>query len=303
MARTSTAWLTRLTSKGPVLLDGGTGSLLMARNGGASGYSMLLNLSAPESVESVHREFLAAGAQVIVANSFCASRAYLNPLGLAGRVAEINKAAVMLARGAAGSAQSGTVLVAGSIAPLPRGLTHDEQRQIFGEQVEALVESGVDLILCETFLDAIQGLTAVRVARDISAGRGMNLPVVLSMVPRVDAGSRIGWEQIGEALADGWLDLFGLNCGEGLLQTELCLAQLETRVFGPFWLKPSAGTAGSLVDAVEFGGVVGRLLKYFPIAAVGGCCGAGRDHVEAVSQALSANRDESNCTDFEGFPS
>ncbi len=303
MIRTELSWLTRENSLGPVLLDGGTGSLLLERIGGDVCCPPLYNLSHPEMVVSAHREFIAAGSMVIATNSFCAAEPYLSQAGYLSDVAEVNTSAVRLARQAIIESGVKGVMIAGSVAPLPSGLTEDERRRLFGAQIGVLVETGVEILLCETFLDAQKGLTAVEVAREVSRSARTRLPVVLSMVPPKDGRIPEAWGAIADALADGTISAFGLNCGTGLEVLRRCLEQLDIERFGPFWVKPSAGLPVTMdgkqnypVGPKQFAEEIATIVKRFPVVAAGGCCGAGPEHIDCLKRELVSNRNESSCT-------
>ncbi len=301
--RTELSWLTRDNSLGPVLLDGGTGSLLLERVDGDVQFSPLYNLSHPEMVVSAHREFIAAGSRVIATNSFCAAEPYLSQSKFASSIAEVNEGAVRLARKAIEVAGKSGVMIAGSVAPLPSGATEDEEKRLFAEQMIALVDSGVEMLLCETFLDAEQGLRAVEVANELSHAKGKRLPVVLSMVPPMDGSIPEAWRAIADALADGRISLFGLNCGTGFDVMKRCLEQLDTERFGPFWVKPSAGLPDSKdgkqnypVGPKQFADEIMAVVKRFPVVAAGGCCGAGPDYIDCLNRELATHLRESACT-------
>lgn len=303
MNRTELNWLTRENSLGPVLLDGGTGSLLLERIGGDVRFSPLYNLSHPEMVVSVHREFIAAGSEVIATNSFCAAEPYLSQGGNVADVNELNASAVRLARRAILESGAKDVMIAGSVAPLPPGLSEDEERQFFRQQVIALVENRVELLLCETFLDGQQGLRAVGVAREVSSAAGKRLPVILSMVPPKENRIPEGWRAIEDAVADGRISLFGLNCGTGLDSVLTYLEKLESRRFGPFWVKPSAGLPDSKkgkqnysVGPHRFAEEMAAIVKRFPVVAAGGCCGVGPEHIDCLNKKLATDQNESACT-------
>src|SRR5205085_838404 len=138
-----------------------------------------LCLRAPDLVRDVHRAYVKAGAQILESNSFGANRLRLAHFGLDKQVREINMAAVRLAREAAGD----RALVAGAIGPLgvrlePYGPTSvEEARSVFREQIEALVEAGVDLFILETFADLQEIEQAILAARDVAPGT----PIVAQM--------------------------------------------------------------------------------------------------------------------------
>ncbi|MBK7141497.1 MAG: homocysteine S-methyltransferase family protein [bacterium] len=296
MSRSSLDWLKRLNIQGPVLLDGGTGSLLWERKGKAGGNagapSSLFNLTDPGIVETVHREFVAASSQVLVTNSFGAVSRYLQQFGMAGRQEEINVAAVTLARRGASGALS-EVLIAGSIGPLPPDLPDDEVRSLFSEQARTLIQAGVDLLLCETMMSGRQAAEAAKAVKRVMAELDRAMPLVVSMVPPPDRKPPDDWAAVSELLTAGEIDLFGLNCGEGPDAIWRVLDRLDKEKFGPYWIKASAGLPrvmdGKLVYPIspeQFAGEVAEIVKSFPVVAVGGCCGASPQHIHSLGAVL-----------------
>ncbi|NJD90197.1 MAG: 5-methyltetrahydrofolate--homocysteine methyltransferase, partial [Geobacter sp.] len=159
-----------------LVLDGAMGTMLQERGLKAGQSPEELNLTMPEVVAAVHREYVAAGADIIVTNTFGGSREKLSHYGLEGRLQEINAAAVAIAREVAGE----NVYVAASIGPTGRfvepvgDLSFDAMAAIFREQAEALVEAGADLITLETFLDIKEIRAAIIAIREVSA----TIPVI-----------------------------------------------------------------------------------------------------------------------------
>ncbi|MDQ3323819.1 MAG: homocysteine S-methyltransferase family protein, partial [Acidobacteriota bacterium] len=173
-----------------------------------------LNLVSPDLVREVHKEYVKAGADVIETNTFGATRHRLQQYGLENKLSEINIAGARLAREAAGE----EVFVAGAIGPLdlriePYGPTSfDEAKEMFAEQVAALLEGGVDLFLLETFSDLSeieQGIKAVKELCD--------LPIMAQMTIQTDGKTLFGAdvEIITRRLDQYGADVIGLNCGVG----------------------------------------------------------------------------------------
>src|SRR5215210_5446445 len=137
-----------------------------------------LNLVAPDLVREVHEEYIKAGADIIETNSFGATRHKLQPYGLESKLREINAAAARIAREAAGD----RVFVAGAVGPLglriePFGPTsYDEAKEMFKEQVAALLDGGVDLFVLETFSDISEMRQAILAVRELC-----DLPIVTQM--------------------------------------------------------------------------------------------------------------------------
>src|SRR5262252_6364699 len=164
----------------PVLCDGAMGTLLYSKGIFINRSYDELNLSQPELIRSVHQDYLHAGAEIVETNTFGANSFRLGRHSLADKVRDINLAGAHLAREAA---KSFDVYVAGSVGPLgiriePLGKTSfEEARTAFREQVEALNEGGIDLLILETFGYVEELHQALLAARDVNP----NLPVVASV--------------------------------------------------------------------------------------------------------------------------
>ena len=202
---------------GPILADGAIGTMLYAAGASLDESFDALNLSRPELVLDTHRAYLDAGADLLETNSFGANRFKLEAFGLADRVHEINKKAVRLAREAREIAGR-PVLVAGSIGPTGRTLapfgvvSPEAVRAAFREQIEALLEGGVDLLVLETIGSLDEMTEAVGAARD-----ACDLPIVASMTFAED-GRTIGGsspEEVAARLSGLGVAAIGANCSVG----------------------------------------------------------------------------------------
>jgi methionine synthase I (cobalamin-dependent)/5,10-methylenetetrahydrofolate reductase len=280
----------------PMLLDGAMGTLLFSRGIPQRANLDELVLTRSELVSAIHREYVEAGADAIETNTFGANRFRLAHHGLEKLAGRINRKAAQLAREARETAGR-QVLVAGSIGPLGPG-NHPNQphpgiaRAAFREQVEGLLEGGVDFFVFETFerLDSL--LLAVEEAR-----RACDLPIVAQMtfgedMRGVDGSSP---ETAAEALTRAGVEAAGVNCGAGPLA---CLEALDR--LG----RPAGGVARSIVPnaglprRVEGQFVYSAGPEYFAetvpamLAAgariLGGCCGTTPLHTKAMREALDA---------------
>ena len=156
----------RRLAEGPLLCDGAMGTMLYARGGAIDACFDVLNLNNPGLVQSVHKDYVAAGADCLETNTFGANRFLLAAHNLEGRVREINRAGVKLARDVRESTGR-DVYVLGSIGPLGKYLAPlgtvsvDEAREAFREQADGLLEGGVDGFVLETFSDLTELAMAV----------------------------------------------------------------------------------------------------------------------------------------------
>ena len=282
---------------GPLLADGGMGTLLFSRGIPQRASLDELVVSRPDLIGAIHREYVEAGADLIETATFGANRARLAAFGLDAEAARFNRRAAQLAREARDVAGR-EVLVAGSIGPLgtpTRDLaSHDERaiRAAFREQVEGLLEGGVDLFVLETFSDLVHLRLAIDEAR-----RAADLPVVAEMTfgEELVAADGTTPEAAALALAEADVDALGVNCGAGPFG---CLEALErigqARPDAVRSVMPNAGLPqrvdGRFVYAAApeyFGSIVGKMLAG-GASIVGGCCGTTPDHVAAMCAVLDA---------------
>jgi len=177
--------LERLSTE-TILADGAMGTMLHSHGIGFEKCFDELNLTRPSAVAEIHRAYIEAGAELIITNTFGANRFKLAKHGLADHVVEINKASVDLAKRVV-AASFKDVLVAGDVGPLgvriaPFGRVQpDQARAAFAEQINALAEAGVDLIVIETFSDLYEIREAIKAAREVEAQHAVPLPIVASV--------------------------------------------------------------------------------------------------------------------------
>ena len=250
-----------------------------------------LNLTQPTLVTDVHREYLAAGADVIETNTFGASRVKLRGFGLGDQVRAINLAGARLAREAAGDG----AYVAGAIGPLgvriePWGKTGiDEAREYFREQAAALVEGGVDLFILETFRDWNEAAAAVEAVKSVCA-----LPIVALVTTEEDGNSLDGTppEQFGPALAGRGADIVGVNCSVGPAPMLETVERLAAVLDVPLAAQPNAGKPRDIegrniyLCSPEYMASYARRFIAHGVRLVGGCCGTTPDHIRQIALAV-----------------
>jgi homocysteine S-methyltransferase len=275
--------------------DGAMGTMLYAKGAFINRCYDELNLSLPALVRDVHQEYVRAGAELIETNTFGANRKRLAPFGFADKVRLINRAGVRIAREAARMAreESDQAFVGAAVGPLgvrlePLGSTTiDEARSIFREQIEALVEAGVDCLMLETFRDLNEVRAAVEAARD-AAGPDMVLMAHLSIEDdgRLQDGTSI--EDFTRALDAMPVDVIGLNCSSGpkvMLET---LEKMGAFTSKPLSALPNAGLPASvdgrniyLCSAEYMAHYAARFLQA-GARIVGGCCGTTPEHIREI---------------------
>ncbi|HAV78563.1 MAG TPA: bifunctional homocysteine S-methyltransferase/methylenetetrahydrofolate reductase, partial [Anaerolineae bacterium] len=304
-----TSFLQLLSSR-TILADGAMGTMLHARGIGFDKCFDELNLTNPSAVAEIHREYIEAGAQLVITNTFGANRFKLSKHGLQEDVVDLNKAGVDLARKVV-SASFKDVLVAGDVGPLgvriaPFGRVQPEAaREAFAEQIRSLAEAGADLIVIETMSDLYEIREAIKAAREVC-----ELPVVASVTFTRDDRTLLGDNptKVARTLHEAGADVIGVNCSGGPAQLLRILKQMNQAVpDGRFWVKPNAGwpeqVGGRIMypaDAEYFGEYA---LSFREAGAnmVGGCCGTTPQHIATMRKALDTNP-PSDSSHIEVFP-
>lgn len=285
----------------PILTDGAMGTELHARGVAFGACFDELNLTHPALVADIHRDYIEAGSQLILTNTFGANRYKLAEHGLEAQVAEINRAGVELARRIV-LASFKDVLVAGDVGPLgvrlvPFGrVTKAQARAAFAEQIASLAEAGADLIVIETLSDLTEILQAVKAAQ-----QACTLPVVASMTFTRDDRTLLGDApaKVALQLADAGADVIGVNCSGGPAQLLRILRQMREAVpEGRFWVKPNAGWPEQIAGRIMYPATPEYFAEYtwaFQQAGanlIGGCCGTTPEHIAAIRAALDAGPSE-----------
>jgi methionine synthase / methylenetetrahydrofolate reductase(NADPH) len=274
-----------------LVCDGAMGTMLYGKGIFINRCFESLNLSQPDLVTGVHREYLAAGADVVETNTFGASRVKLRGFGLGDQVHAINLAGARLAREVAGEA----AYVAGAIGPLgvriePWGKTGvDEAREYFREQAAALVEGGVDLLILETFRDWNEAAAAVDAARAVCT-----LPIVALVTTEEDGNSLDGTppEQFGPALAARGADVVGVNCSVGPAPMLETIERLSAVCEVPLSAQPNAGKPRDIegrniyLCSPEYMASYARRFIASGVRLVGGCCGTTPEHIRQIALAV-----------------
>ncbi len=285
-------------AQGVILADGAMGTMLHARENLPMDTCFdLLNITEPEVVESIHRAYVEAGAELIETNTFSANITKLTACNLEEECAEINRAGVELARRAAGAAPDRPVYVAGSVGPLgvrlaPFGrLTAREAYHAFHVQLAALIGAGVDALLFETFTDLHALAEAIRAARAIDP----DIPIIAQMTFTRDNRTTLGDTpaQVARQLSEHDVDVIGVNCSSGPAQL-LRIVQLMRQAAPGARLSvmPNAGWPEMAGGRVMYPATADYFAEYalaFKDAGaciVGGCCGTTPDHVRAMRGAL-----------------
>lgn len=290
----SRSFLERLQAGEALVADGATGTNHQINGLGLGVPPEEWVFDEPEKVVNLHRAFVAAGADILLTNSFGGTRIRLRDSQYADRAPELNRRAAELARAAAN--QRNGVFIAGSMGPTgmlcePLGeLTHTDAVANYAEQAAALTEGGVDLLLLETFFALEEALAAIEGVK-----RASHLPLVVSF--SYDQGTRtmmgLRPSQVVEALAPLGLTAIGANCGKTLDAMEQIVVEMAAQKTGlPIWVKPNAGLPRMVGEVAEYDvgpEMMGEYaVRYLKAGAqiVGGCCGNTPAHIAAIAQAV-----------------
>src|SRR5258706_4952421 len=280
-----------LDSDGVFVFDGAVGTRLYDKGIYINRSYDELNLTNPDLVREVHEEYVAAGTEIIEPNSLGATRHKLQPYGLENKIRQINVAAANMAREAAGD----DIMVAGAIGPLglrlePFGPTSfDEAKDMFREQIEGLLEGGVDLFILETFSEFEAIEQAVRAVREISS-----LPIVAQMTIQMDGKTIFGTspEDFTAKLDELDIEVIGLNCGMGPNHILNALEKMRKVTDKPLSAQPNAGLLRDVqrrqfyLGWPEYMAEFSRRFVQVGAKFVGGCCGTTPTHIKLIADAI-----------------
>src|ERR1700690_1455083 len=279
--------------RSPVLCDGAMGTLLYAKGVFINRCYDELNLSQPDLIRGIHHEYLHAGAEIVETNTFGANAFRLGRHSLADKVQDVNKMGARLAREAA---KSFDVWVAGSVGPLgtriePLGRTSfEEARQAFRDQITALAEGGVDLLMMETFGYLEELHQAMLAAKDV----GAKLPLVVQVTIDEDGNCLDGSdpETFTPRLEDWGADVIGCNCSVGPVAMLDAIERVRAVTSLPLAAQPNAGIPRSVegrniyLCSPEYMASYARKFVAAGAKLVGGCCGTTPEHIRVMKSAL-----------------
>jgi len=281
-----------LIDSGPVVLDGSWGTQLQKRGLKRGECPDSWNLSHSELVLDVAQQYVNAGSQIILTNTFGGSRLALKKYNLDNETVNINMAGVEISKKAAGD----RAYVFASIGPtglmlVTRETTAEELQSVFEEQAAAQARAGADGLIVETMID----VTEARIAA--TAAKQTGLPVIVSMV--YDSGENKDRTMMGNSpeevvaeLTGVGVDGIGANCGQGIEAFPPICARLRQATDLPIWMKPNAGLPEIVDDQTVFRTTAQEFVQYIPelIAGgadfIGGCCGTDQGFVEAIRETL-----------------
>ncbi len=285
-------------AQAPLLLDGGMGSELMRRGFRPGQCPEEWNVTHAGDVEAIHRDYFAAGADMVNTNTFGGSRLKLAAYGLGERAAELNEAGARIAVGLRDREFPGR-LVAGDMGPCghmvkPMGDADPEEiRAAFDEQAAALVAGGVDVLNIETMFD----LTEAQLAVEAAVARGGGRPVLASMAFKPAARGYRTMMGVDPAKAVATLrqagaTIVGANCEVPAAEMAELVPELGELNAGPTIIQPNAGQPrleGGVTVYAETPEHFAGIVSSFPshgAGVVGGCCGTTPAYIAALAAAL-----------------
>jgi 5-methyltetrahydrofolate--homocysteine methyltransferase len=315
----------RLLQERIVILDGPLGTMIQAHGldeaayrgrftdhpGDLRGNNDLLNLTQPEIILGIHRQYLEASADIIETNTFNSNSISMSDYGMESLVYELNVAGARLARSVADEFMARDPghprFVAGAVGPTNRmaslspdvnrpefrSASFETLRQTFYEQARGLADGGVDLLLVETVFDALNAKAALFAFEQLFSETGERLPVILSFTITDNSGRTLA----GQTLEAFWnsvshanLLAVGINCALGGRQMRPHIEELSGIAGIPVICYPNAGLPNAFgaydETAAETAGTLGEFAKNGWVNIVGGCCGSTPEHIRAIAREV-----------------
>lgn len=276
------------------------------------GNNDLLVLTQPAIVQTIHEQFLEAGADIIETNTFNANRISMADYHMEDLVVELNTAAVKLAKAAADKYSKQNPekprFVAGAIGPTNRtaslspdvnnpgfrAVTFDDLYECYKEQAIALVDAGCDILLIETVFDTLNAKAALYAVNELKDERNLHIPVMVSGTITDNSGRTLSGqtpEAFWNSVSHGNLLSVGLNCALGAEQMKPYLEELNNSSWVYVSVYPNAGLPnefGEYDDTPEhMASVLGSWCKQGIVNIVGGCCGTTPEHIKAIAAEAS----------------
>jgi methionine synthase / methylenetetrahydrofolate reductase(NADPH) len=296
--------LRRKLDSGILVCDGAMGTYLNQKGISYERCFDELNISTPQIIGEIHREYIAAGADIIETNTFGGNRFRLSAHGLENSLRDINLSGARIAREAR-EVTGVDVLVAGSMGPLGKPLEPigkiklSEAKHAFAEQAEALLEGGVDLFMIETISGLDEMETAIEAVRSVC-----DLPIVAQLTFTAEGSTYLGHTpaEMVARLLPLKVDVLGANCSVGPQKMLDVIEQLSELGVGYISAQPNAGLPryyGGRFIYLSSPDYFAEYAKSFVKAGallVGGCCGTTPDHIAAVAKALKGSGIKRNPT-------
>ncbi len=286
-----------------LVLDGAMGTMIQKK--GLSGNSEVLNLTHQEIIAEIHREYIEAGARIITTNTFSANRISQEEYGMQGRAAELALVGARIARRVAD--EYGDVYVVGSVGPTSKSLTlalditdpskrvhfFEGMSEAYEEQINALIDGGVDAILLETFFDALNAKAALYALAKINENRDFKDP--FPAIVSVSVSDRSGRTLTGQTIEAFYnsirhypLTAFGINCSLGAEDIIPIVKEISSYCECPGICYPNAGLPNELGGYDETPQTMAEQVAKMvgSINIIGGCCGTTPEHIKAIATVM-----------------
>jgi homocysteine S-methyltransferase len=289
--------LGRIFGRRPILCDGAMGTMLYSRGVFINRCFDELNLTDPQMVRDIHEEYLLAGAELLETNTFGANSVRLKRFGLEDKVAEINAAAVKIARAAVDAIRekhAHDAFIAGALGPL--GLPEAERdaeamTTSYRKQVEALAKAGVDLFVVETMTSMAEAHAAIDAIRAVST-----LPIVamITVTDAVRMNDGTSPEDAARLLEEWGANAVGCNCSDGPQLVLDTIERMRKVTSLPIAAMPNAGVPSCVdgrsiyLSSPEYLASFARKAMRLGATFVGGCCGTTPQHIRAMRSSVKA---------------
>ncbi|MGI6011248.1 MAG: homocysteine S-methyltransferase family protein [Ruminococcus sp.] len=275
-----------------ILMDGATGSNLMAAGMPQNTSSELWMLEHPAPVQKLQREYAEAGSRIVYACTFSANRCSLKKYGLENRTEELNRRLVNLTREAVGDRAyvAGDLTMTGELLEPLGDMTEKELTHIYEEQIGAMVQAGVDLLGVETMLSLDEMLTALKAAK-----RVCDLPVMCTFTVNEKGMTLYGTDVVKAvpALEEAGAAAVGINCSLGPDQLLEVVKRLKAQAKVPVIAKPNAGLpstgpSGEIIYDMDEETFAFHMKKLADAGAglIGGCCGTTPSYIRRVKETM-----------------
>lgn len=293
-----------------LVLDGAMGTAIQKYNLnsddylGKKGCNEILNITRPDIIKDIHLKYIEAGADIIETNSFNCNKISLNEYEFSERAYEIAKRSAELAKEVTTTSEK-KIYIAGSIGPTNKTLTipsgknpydrdleFDYLKEAYSEQIEGLIDGGVDILLIETIFDGLNAKCAVISAEEVMKRKNINLPIMISATVnkegKIFTGQSI--ESLIVALDRESIISYGFNCSFGAKELIPLTKKLGKFTKKPISLYPNAGLPNEDGEYLESPDITANYLKELvdnqEVNILGGCCGTTFEHIKSIANLV-----------------
>lgn len=293
-----------------LVLDGAMGTAIQKYNLNSDDYldkkgcNEILNITRPDIIKDIHLKYIEAGADIIETNSFNCNKISLNEYGFSERAYEIAKRSAELAKEVTTTSEK-KIYIAGSIGPTNKTLTipsgknpydrdleFDSLKEAYSEQIEGLIDGGVDILLIETIFDGLNAKCAVISAEEVMKRKNINLPIMISATVnkegKIFTGQSI--ESLIVALDRESIISYGFNCSFGAKELIPLTKKLGKFTKKPISLYPNAGLPNEDGEYLESPDITANYLKELvdnqEVNILGGCCGTTFEHIKSIANLV-----------------